>query len=106
MARTPCRSATSCTEAPATRPSATIRRRRCAVHLPRRRGTTGPALTDSRGSVILHSRGHGRTLTAVFEFAVMSAVLGILGPGAISMDARLFGRREVAIREARDWNYS
>jgi uncharacterized membrane protein YphA (DoxX/SURF4 family) len=37
---------------------------------------------------------------ATFEFVVMSAVLVILGPGAISLDARLFGRREVAIREA------
>ena len=35
---------------------------------------------------------------AAFEFVVMSAVLVILGPGAISLDARLFGRREVAIR--------
>ena len=38
---------------------------------------------------------------ASFEFVVMSAVLVILGPGAISVDARLFGRREVAIRELR-----
>jgi hypothetical protein len=37
---------------------------------------------------------------AAFEFVVMSAVLVILGPGAISVDARLFGRREVAIRRA------
>ncbi len=37
---------------------------------------------------------------AVFEFVVMSAALVILGPGAISLDARLYGRREVAIREA------
>ncbi|MDB6045487.1 MAG: hypothetical protein JWM63_4038 [Gammaproteobacteria bacterium] len=37
---------------------------------------------------------------AAFEFVVMSAVLVILGPGAISLDARLFGRREVTIREA------
>jgi len=37
---------------------------------------------------------------AAFEFVVMSAVLVILGPGAISLDARLFGRREVAIRGA------
>jgi uncharacterized membrane protein YphA (DoxX/SURF4 family) len=37
---------------------------------------------------------------AVFESVVMSAVLVILGPGEISLDARLFGRREVAIREA------
>jgi uncharacterized membrane protein YphA (DoxX/SURF4 family) len=37
---------------------------------------------------------------AVFESVVMSAALVILGPGAISLDGRLFGRREVAIREA------
>jgi uncharacterized membrane protein YphA (DoxX/SURF4 family) len=37
---------------------------------------------------------------SAFEFVVMSAVLVILGPGAISVDARLFGRREVAIRRA------
>ncbi len=37
---------------------------------------------------------------AAFEFVVMSAVLVILGPGAISLDARLFGRREVVIHEA------
>jgi hypothetical protein len=36
---------------------------------------------------------------AAFEFVVMSAVLVVLGPGAISLDARLFGRREVVIRE-------
>jgi uncharacterized membrane protein YphA (DoxX/SURF4 family) len=37
---------------------------------------------------------------AAFEFVVMSAVLVVLGPGAISLDARLFGRREVPIRRA------
>ena len=35
---------------------------------------------------------------ALFEFVVMAAVVVILGPGATSIDARLFGRREVAIR--------
>lgn len=34
---------------------------------------------------------------AQFEFVVMATVLAILGPGAISVDARLFGLREVAI---------
>jgi len=37
---------------------------------------------------------------AAFEFVVESAMLILLGPGAISVDARLFGRREVVIREA------
>jgi hypothetical protein len=45
-----------------------------------------------------------------FEFVVMSAVLVILGPDALSVDARLFGRRQVEIPEApppRDsWTYS
>ena len=36
---------------------------------------------------------------ALFEFVVMAAALAILGPGAASIDARLFGRREVAISE-------
>ncbi len=38
---------------------------------------------------------------ALAELAVMAAVLAILGPGAISIDARLFGLREVAISDHR-----
>lgn len=34
---------------------------------------------------------------ALFEFVVMAAMLTVLGPGAASVDARLYGRREVAI---------
>src|SRR5688572_10107123 len=34
---------------------------------------------------------------ALFEFVVMAATLAILGPGAASIDSRLFARREVAI---------
>ena len=36
---------------------------------------------------------------ALFEFVVMAAVVVILGPGATSIDAHLFGRREVTIRD-------
>ena len=36
---------------------------------------------------------------ALFELVVIAAALSILGPGATSIDARLFGRREVAISE-------
>ena len=43
---------------------------------------------------------------AAFEFVVMSAALIILGPGAISLDARFFGRRAVAIRETSSPNDS
>jgi uncharacterized membrane protein YphA (DoxX/SURF4 family) len=38
---------------------------------------------------------------AAVELVVMSGVLAVLGPGAFSIDARLFGRREVAIHDAR-----
>jgi uncharacterized membrane protein YphA (DoxX/SURF4 family) len=38
---------------------------------------------------------------ALFQFAVMAAVLAILGPGSTSVDARLFGLREVAISDKR-----
>lgn len=38
---------------------------------------------------------------AVFEFIAMAAALAILGPGATSVDARLFGRRVVAIRDGK-----
>jgi hypothetical protein len=34
---------------------------------------------------------------ALFELVVMGAALAILGPGATSFDARLYGRREVRI---------
>jgi uncharacterized membrane protein YphA (DoxX/SURF4 family) len=34
---------------------------------------------------------------ARFEFIVMSAALICLGPGAFSLDARLYGRREIEV---------
>jgi uncharacterized membrane protein YphA (DoxX/SURF4 family) len=34
---------------------------------------------------------------ARFEFIVMSAALTCLGPGAFSLDARLYGRREIEV---------
>jgi hypothetical protein len=36
---------------------------------------------------------------ALFEFVVMAVVVVILGPGAASIDAHFFGRREVTIRD-------
>jgi putative oxidoreductase len=36
---------------------------------------------------------------ALFEFVAIAAALAVLGPGAVSIDARLFGRREVTISE-------
>lgn len=35
------------------------------------------------------------------SLAVISAALILLGPGAVSLDARLFGRREIIIPEGR-----
>jgi uncharacterized membrane protein YphA (DoxX/SURF4 family) len=36
---------------------------------------------------------------AAFNLAAMSAALVLLGPGAFSLDARLFGRRKIIIPE-------
>ncbi len=38
---------------------------------------------------------------AAFDLAVMSIAVILLGPGAYSLDARLFGRREIIIPEGR-----
>jgi uncharacterized membrane protein YphA (DoxX/SURF4 family) len=42
---------------------------------------------------------------ALAQFVVMTAVLAIVGPGAFSVDARLFGLREVAISEKRPGDF-
>lgn len=43
---------------------------------------------------------HSSSFTAL-SLAAISAALLLLGPGAISLDARLFGRREIVIPEDR-----
>jgi uncharacterized membrane protein YphA (DoxX/SURF4 family) len=43
---------------------------------------------------------HCDAFTAL-DLAVMSIALVLLGPGAVSLDARLFGRREIIIPEGR-----
>jgi uncharacterized membrane protein YphA (DoxX/SURF4 family) len=43
---------------------------------------------------------HSDALTAL-DLAVISIALVLLGPGAFSLDARLFGRREIIIPESR-----
>jgi uncharacterized membrane protein YphA (DoxX/SURF4 family) len=48
----------------------------------------GPAFANSLA---------GRPVTTGIELAVVSISLALLGPGAFSMDARLFGRREIII---------
>jgi uncharacterized membrane protein YphA (DoxX/SURF4 family) len=46
------------------------------------------------------ANNHISTL-ADFNLAAISAALALLGPGAFSVDARLFGRREIIIPEGR-----
>jgi hypothetical protein len=46
------------------------------------------------------ANNHISTLAA-FDLAAISAALVLLGPGAFSLDARLFGRREIIIPESR-----
>jgi uncharacterized membrane protein YphA (DoxX/SURF4 family) len=42
---------------------------------------------------------HEKAVTAIY-LSVISVAITLLGPGAISLDARLFGRREIIIPEA------
>jgi len=49
------------------------------------------AFTQAGSLALLGSR------MALFEFIVMATTLAVLGPGATSIDARRFGRREVEI---------
>ena len=46
------------------------------------------------GHLLLFESGMAR-----LEFTVMSAVLIFLGPGALSLDARLYGRREIEVNK-------
>jgi uncharacterized membrane protein YphA (DoxX/SURF4 family) len=42
---------------------------------------------------------HGKAIASIY-LAVISLAIVLLGPGAFSLDARLFGRREIVIPEA------
>jgi len=44
---------------------------------------------------------HHISASTAFILAAISAALVLLGPGAFSLDARLFGRREIIIPEGR-----
>ena len=60
----------------------------------------GYLLTGVWPSLMTEANNHISALTA-FNLAAISAALVLLGPGAFSLDARLFGRREIIIPESR-----
>jgi putative oxidoreductase len=62
----------------------------------------GAVLASGAAAILIGPDGAGLRLLdsrmALFEFVVMAVLTVILGPGAASIDAHLFGRREVRIR--------
>ena len=62
--------------------------------------TVGYLMTVVAPFLMTEANNHISTLAA-FNLAVISAALVLLGPGAFSLDARLFGRREIIIPEGR-----
>jgi hypothetical protein len=61
---------------------------------------TSTARNESTPVVRWHARESISVLIA-FNLAAISAAFVLLGPGAFSLDARLFGRREIVIPEGR-----
>jgi hypothetical protein len=57
-------------------------------------------MTGVSPSLMIEANNHISALAA-FNLAAISAALVLLGPGAFSLDARLFGRREIIIPEGR-----
>jgi uncharacterized membrane protein YphA (DoxX/SURF4 family) len=62
--------------------------------------TVGYLMTGVTPFLMTGGADHSSTLVA-FNLAAISAALVLLGPGAFSLDARLFGRREIIIPEGR-----
>lgn len=62
--------------------------------------TVGYLMTGVSSFLRIEANNYISTLAA-FNLAAISAALVLLGPGAFSLDARLFGRREIIIPEGR-----
>ena len=62
--------------------------------------TVGYLMTGVSSFLMTEGNNHIGTLAAC-NLAAISAALALLGPGAFSLDARLFGRREIIIPEGR-----
>jgi hypothetical protein len=62
--------------------------------------TVGYLMTGVSSFLLTKANNHVSALAA-FNLAAISAALVFLGPGAFSLDARLFGRREIIIPEGR-----
>jgi uncharacterized membrane protein YphA (DoxX/SURF4 family) len=60
----------------------------------------GYLMTGVSSFLMTEANNHISALAA-FNLAAISAALVMLGPGAFSLDARLFGRREIIIPEGR-----
>ena len=60
----------------------------------------GYLLIGVRPSLMTGANNHISALAA-FNLAAISTALVLLGPGAFSLDARLFGRREIIIPDGR-----
>jgi hypothetical protein len=62
--------------------------------------TVGYLVTGVSPSLMTQATNNISALTA-FNLAAISGALVLLGPGAFSLDARLFGRREIIIPDGR-----
>jgi hypothetical protein len=63
--------------------------------------TAGYFMTGVSSFLATKANNYNISALAAFSLAAISAALVLLGPGAFSLDAQLFGRREIIIPEGR-----